>query len=160
MKTINLLAKSRDQKSLSKFLIFLNAKINKNFFIKKKYFQKIKSKTIFSVLKSPHINKTAQEQFETTKFNTQLKLNTFEMNKVSEFLKTTNSKIFPEIHVKYKISYEQLNQKLYGIQKFLVADHFQSHFLEKKEQIKRFTSNKFIQTNLLINTLDSFGKFA
>lgn len=160
MKTINLLAKSKDQKSLDNFLIFLNTKINKNFWIKKKYLQKVKSKTIFSILKSPHVNKSAQEQFEISKFNTQLKLKTFEINKISEFLKATNDGTFPGIHARYKVSCEQLSKKLCGIQSFLIIDNFQNSFLKRKEQVKIFTSNKFIKTNLLITTLDSFGKFA
>ena len=75
---------SKNSNSISNFLKFLyklktNKTLNLNFIIiQSSQFKKSKK---FSVLKSPHVNKKAQEQFEYNVFNKQLKIYVSQFNK-------------------------------------------------------------------------------
>lgn len=61
----------------------------------------IKRKT-FTVLKSPHVNKTAQEHFEYSIYKKTLKIHSYKGFLVLKLLKVLKTRMFPEI--KFKIS--------------------------------------------------------
>ena len=75
---------SKNSNSISNFLKFLyklktNKTLNLNFtIVQSSQFKKSKK---LSVLKSPHVNKKAQEQFEYNVFNKQLKIYVSQLNK-------------------------------------------------------------------------------
>jgi ribosomal protein S10 len=67
-----------------------------------KHFQKkIKRKRI-TILKSPHVNKQAQEQFQRIIYNKQLSLYTIKSVTYLTFLKKLNFNLFPDINFKLK----------------------------------------------------------
>ena len=55
-----------------------------------------------SLLKSPHINKTSQEQFENRVFKKQFIVKTTKDFKYLVFLKKLNSQLFPDVNIKLK----------------------------------------------------------
>nr|YP_009115283.1 ribosomal protein S10 [Berkeleya fennica]AJA05804.1 ribosomal protein S10 [Berkeleya fennica] len=75
MKSYHLIVQSRNRKSISTFFpFFLSSIQNLNFNIIQKYFEKKRKKKILTILKSPHVNKKAQEQFEFRYYSKQITL--------------------------------------------------------------------------------------
>lgn len=62
-----------------------------------------RKKVFFSVLQSPHVNKTSQEQFEYKLFKKQIKINVFQINKLLVILKILKSKLFLDVNVQLKV---------------------------------------------------------
>jgi len=65
---------------------------------------KKKEKVFFSVLKSPHVNKSAQEQFEYNLFKKQIKIDVFQITKLLVILKMIKVKLFSDIEIELKFS--------------------------------------------------------
>ena len=80
------------------FVTFLKKTIFKRRFLKfftlLCYFFNPKKRKIFSVLKSPHINKTAQQQFKILKLFLTIKIKTFEFNLFLYFFKKIIGQLF------------------------------------------------------------------
>lgn len=102
---INIHIYSKNYLSVKRLVIFFS-----NEFLLKKlnlttfnsiYQNPIKRKT-FTVLKSPHVNKTAQEHFEYSIYKKTLKIHAYKGFLVLRLLKVLKYKIFPD--VKFKIS--------------------------------------------------------
>ena len=75
---INITIRSKNKNSLKKFLnVFKNLSKNKRLQLNKtlNFFQKKRYNKVFTILKSPHVNKTAQEQFEFNLFAKSIKIN-------------------------------------------------------------------------------------
>jgi len=68
MKAYHLTFYSKNKKSLKNAFYLINSRTTKI----KKYFQKKAKRSVITILKSPHVNKTAQEQFESHIFSRQL----------------------------------------------------------------------------------------
>jgi ribosomal protein S10 len=102
MKHYQLTITSKNKKSLNNFLIFLSINLKTNFNIIKKYSQKRKKKVVLTILKSPHVNKTAQEQFEIKFFSKQLSLYSPQNFKLLLFLKKVKINLFPDINLELK----------------------------------------------------------
>lgn len=93
-------------KALVGFTKFLNRinfarKTNLKLFFTHK--QNTKQSKIFTVLKSPHVNKKAQEHFKLLKYKKKIKLSSFKLNKLLILLKKMHENLFPEIHIKVKV---------------------------------------------------------
>lgn len=73
MKTFDVIIKSKNQNSIAKLFSLLKKKKCNNI---KKYFQKKTKQKRITILKSPHVHKKAQEQFEQVIYNKQLSLYT------------------------------------------------------------------------------------
>ena len=70
-----------------------------------------KKKKFFTVLKSPHVNKTAQEQFN---FNITIKKLTFNYFKFNRFLiifKKIKQNVFSDIYIKIKFNIDNQNRE-------------------------------------------------
>lgn len=104
---INIYIYSKNLGSINKFLKFItNKKIIKvlNFNIFSLKFQK-KTKIIkFTVLKSPHVNKTAQEQFNYHVYRKQLTLNSYQIFLLLVYLKFIKFKLFTDIDIKIELN--------------------------------------------------------
>jgi len=68
MKTFKITIFSRNQHSVNKFFSLFINNVDSNFTVIKKHFQNKRAKKIITILKSPHVNKKAQEQFENKLF--------------------------------------------------------------------------------------------
>ena len=66
-------------------------------------FQKKRFKKVFTILKSPHVYKTAQEQFESSLFAKTLKIQTYQQLKMLVILKKMQTVSFADIQIKIKL---------------------------------------------------------
>jgi ribosomal protein S10 len=103
MTTYHLIINSKNKKSLLKFNTFLTKElftvINKNLKIKS-------TKKTITLLTSPHVNKTAQEQFEYTTYYSKILVNIPNFRKFLIFMKKIQTNIFSDINMKIKIYYK------------------------------------------------------
>ena len=66
------------------------------------YLQQKQNRKIFTILKSPHVNKTAQEQIEYRQFSKQIVIFSFQIFKFLILLKKIQNNIFPDIKIQIK----------------------------------------------------------
>lgn len=176
MKTLNLLISSKNKKSLNNFLKFFNENfsITDSTFIKKNYQKKLK-KTVITVLKSPHVNKTAQEQFEIRYMSIQVQIYTSHVFKFLIFLKKLKIYLFPNIHIKIKIVHNKKQTTLIN-KKFFNLDNYHYRLLlltsSNKIQNNKVKRNKLKLLNKLseaalkstnsqkiLKLFDTYGKY-
>ena len=117
MKTLLLTASSSNEKSLNNFLQLLkeNFKNQQTSIIKISRF--IENKKIVTILKSPHINKTAQEQFEKREKIVQIFLISKNFNKAIIAIKKILNTIFRDIKltIKYLTNDHSNKNNLLGV---------------------------------------------
>jgi ribosomal protein S10 len=133
---VNIYLSSKNQNSLKTFLRFfsklcLDKKIQVNIF--SVHFQKQKQKQKITVLKSPHVNKQAQEHFEFCMYKKQISVYSFQSFKFLIILKKIQLKLFPDVRVKIK---------------FLVNNNTFTKIKRKKFNPKIFFSPVYIKKNL------------
>ena len=105
---IKLDLKSKNVKSLKRFLSIFNkfCVIYDSESMKLTSNKKIK-KVLFSVLKSPHVNKSAQEQFEFKLYNARLIIYSKNFLKILLCLKILSKKFFSDIQFKVSVTVKQ-----------------------------------------------------
>ena len=112
---INIYISSKNKNSLNAFVIFMqklsdNKKLNSKILIK--LFQQKTTKNFFTVLKSPHVNKTAQTQFEYKVYKKQFTLFVDSPSKLIFSLKFFQTKIFSDVSLKIKMKINSYSTKL------------------------------------------------
>jgi ribosomal protein S10 len=122
---------SKNKISIKKFLLFFykNKQLKLNVIFK--YFNQPRNKRIFSILKSPHVNKTAQEQFEYIITTKKINIYSFKIIKFLIFIKKIQNKLFSDIKLEIKFL---INKKL-----------------KKKIKKKIFNPNNFKINNKKLN---------
>ena len=126
---INLIIKSKNNKSIFYLLNIFNKFIkNKKLMFKSKI---LKTKR-FSVLKSPHVNKTAQEQFFINSFSIYIKIGSSDILKFLIFLKNIQNNFCFDVFIKTKINIEnqtikisKLNNKKFSVKRLFL--HLNCH---------------------------------
>lgn len=111
---LNIIIKSKNNNSLKSFLILFktlsqNKKLKLNNILT--VFHKKRFKKVFTVLKSPHVNKTAQEQFEYILFTKSVKIKSSQILKTLIILKKIQAMSFADIHIKIKFRINSISQK-------------------------------------------------
>ena len=172
MKHYQLTIISKNKKSAENcFLFFLNNTSELNLNIIKKYFKKKKTKNILTILKSPHVNKTAQEQFESRFFSKQLSIYSPKNFQFLLLLKKIKTHLFPDVKIKIKFI---LNKNLEEKTKtnILNPSNFKLNVLEKmtvqrnilndKKEIKNKQYNLKKESNLknIKNLLKVFDMYS
>lgn len=99
MKEYYLKILSKNEKSLKKFLIFFFKHLKTRFNIIQKFIVARNKKKIITLLKSPHVNKKAQEHFELRIFSKQISVISFYLDKNLMFLKNNLNRLFQDILV-------------------------------------------------------------
>lgn len=100
---------SKNKNSIKNFFKFFN-QILKNLNKIKKYLKKKHKIKILTILKSPHVNKTAQEQFETRFYLSQITIYYSPKNlQLLIFLKKIKVYLFPDLKIKIKFSINNLS---------------------------------------------------
>lgn len=99
MKQYSLKISSKNEKSLNHFLSFFLNCLNTKFNIIQKLVRTHNTKKVITLLKSPHVNKTAQEQFEMRIFCKQILAKSFYLEKNLIFIKKMLNKLFKDISV-------------------------------------------------------------
>lgn len=93
---------SKNKQSLSNFLIFIYTILNDSLIDKLR--KKNNKKKVITVLKSPHVNKSAQEQFEFRTFSVQFSLFFYGISTDIVVLKNIKAKLFPDVKLRLKFS--------------------------------------------------------
>jgi len=103
MELCSITIQSKNQKPIKDFISLLLASARAlNITIVSKHTQKKVKKKVITILKSPHINKKAQEQFEINFFSKQLAIYSTQSFKQMVFLKKIKNGIFPDVKIKSK----------------------------------------------------------
>lgn len=164
MKTFNLIITSKNKNSINNFI----ALFNKNKFdIIQKYSQKKNKKKRLTILKSPHVNKKAQEQFENKILKKQLTIQITKSYKYLIFLKKLNYNLFPDINIKvqYRKNLKLLPLKIFypnnfKFNKYINLKSFNTKNLnQQKENKKSYRTLIAKKTNLLLKIFDIYGEF-
>lgn len=106
---IYLYIKTKNFQSLKQFSKTFFKIFFKNKITKLKYYPLLVKRTRFSLLKSPHVNKTSQEQFEFRKSNRKIKIHTKYCLKSIFILNLLYNKLFSS-DIKIKILFYQNNK--------------------------------------------------
>lgn len=158
---------SKNRVSIKNFLKVFN-KILHNFNNVTKYLKKKRKIKILTILKSPHVNKTAQEQFETRLYFSQINIRYSTKNlHLLIFLKKLKNYVFPDIKIKIKFLISDSLVKNTQTQ-LLNPNNFDFQFFNKKlitNNINFFRNqkyfylkkNNFKQTNYLLKIFDIYG---
>lgn len=104
MKQYRLKIVSKNEKSLKKFLSFFYKHFRNKFNVIQKSAAICKRKKVITLLKSPHVNKTAQEHFEFRTFYKQILIKTFCAEKNFMFLKKVLNKLFHDVSVDFELT--------------------------------------------------------
>ena len=160
---------SKDKKSLKQFKIFLK-RLNKEwknfaFYIK----DKKKKKEKITILKSPHVNKKAQTQFQSTIYSANIRYLSFDLKKNYIILKKIKNHLFPDIKIKInqtifnkKTKFSQ--NKLFSPKNLYYYKETNTTFNKQKNQKKFLTGNKqekkitLKKTLQFLKILDNFGR--
>ena len=111
-KTLNIVIESKNKKAIKRFIEFLTKKTKYfKFNLIKKFVSKRLNTKKMSILKSPHVNKKAQEQFELKMFRFEIILKTVPCFRFLTFIKKIKNLIFPEIKLKLKLNFNQKDIK-------------------------------------------------
>ena len=136
-------------KQAYKFFNSLNSNKKLNLNIIKKCQKNLKKKQLLTILKSPHVNKTAQEQFELKTHLTQLILKPTTQNfKLVRALKKLLPKLFPDIKTILQITNNN-KEKSRNFKKALNINDLK--VIDKTKQKKILKK---------LNILDNFGEIA
>ena len=145
---------SKNLKALK--LFFLLCCQNKNFNLETTFYKKKTRKKKLTVLRSPHVYKKAQSQFEYKLFSSKIKISSQNSSQSLVFLKKLKSKLFPEIKLHTEIifnkkNYFQLQTKVLNPKKFSI-NNFNNYTINSKKN----TLNK--KTLNYIKIFDCFGE--
>jgi ribosomal protein S10 len=137
-----------------------NKKKNVNGFLN--YIQKLQKQKVFVILKSPHVNKTAQEQIEYRLFSKQIIIISFQILKFLMLIKRIQTKIYSdiEIRIKFILNYTRtkktkltlLNPDNYKMKKFLLQ---RKKDLINKQKAQKLNKN---QTMYYLKLFDIYGE--
>jgi ribosomal protein S10 len=147
---INIQIFSKNETSITSFLEFLSKISNKKSFkiiLLLKCFPQKNKKNIFTILKSPHVNKTAQEQFEYNVFSVKIQIQTFQMLKFLVILKRMQIELFADIQIKIYYNFKSQNFKSIRTT-ILDPQNYRTQYFFKK---------KLLHTKLYIQLFDVFG---
>lgn len=161
---------SKNKNTLKHFLKFFknNEIINFNFI--QTYFQNKNKKKLLTLLKSPHVNKSAQEQFETRLFSNKVTIYSTKNFQSLIFLKKIKISLFPDIKIKIKFfvnkNLESKTQKqLLNPNNFKIA--YFKNIVRKQTyntiscKLKKMYNNEkktIKQTNSLLKIFDTYGE--
>ena len=119
----------------------------------KKYTSIIPTKsTLYTVLKSPHVNKSAQEQFLSKIFTIQIEIFLYQPLLFFIFLKIFKSTLISDVSINYKI----ISNKIKFEQNFkliLNPNRFKFYFINKKKTFYYFFIKRYI------GLLSIYGQF-
>jgi ribosomal protein S10 len=123
MSSLKITVASKNNTTIKNFYSFLSKNILNNSYILEKIRHNRKKRKKLTILKSPHVNKIAQEHFKIELLKKQFKLQTTENSNFSIFLKKFNFNLYPDINLKLK--YKVDNTKIKNLKsKILNPNNF------------------------------------
>ena len=156
---INLKIFSKNKISLVTFKkliskISANPSLNFNFSIKN--LQQVKKRRIFTVLKSPHVNKVAQEQFQYCLMSKKMRFYTLQFLKLVLLIKKLQTRIFPDIKIKTCFLVQNYNLKKFKNQ-ILNPKWYKLKTFKKQARYNRKITNPI---SLYLKLFDFYGGLA
>lgn len=156
---------SKNEQSLKNYLKFFNKNI-KLYNSKIKLINKNKNKNFTTILKSPHVNKKAQEQFGYNIFSKQLLIAFPNNYQLIFFFKKIEQKLFPDIIVKIKTQFNKnlsknLKKKLFNpdnYKLYLLTKEILSTNTSKKSQILKNNELFFNKIKKFFQIFDMYGE--
>lgn len=158
---------SKNLSSLTNFLkFFYKLKTNKTFKLKvnTRQSQQKKKFSFFSVLKSPHVNKKSQEQFEYYMYRKKLKIYIYNLAKFLTIWKLIKSKLFFDVKIETKfllhnkrfksVLFDRIDSDKF-ILKFNRNKNYHSSNLTNQTFFKLLDIRGEILLNSLLKSLDS-----
>lgn len=149
MKPCHIVIKSKTQKSIDNVLFFfLTSLKHLKFRILKKIFKNNKKKTVLTILKSPHVNKKAQEQFEIKYFSNKLTIYSIEKFKLLILLKKLKTNLFSDVDIKTKFTINKKNENTLKIKMFDL-DNFKTnnvHYKTSQFMVRQFIKKIEVKT--------------
>lgn len=169
MKQYSLKIRSKNEKSLRYFLYFFSKHLKTRFNIIQKSITSKTNRKIVTLLKSPHVNKTAQEHFEAHLFTNKMLVKSAYLEKNFIFLKKTLTKLFQDISVWLEFASNNNLRRKNGILTFSSDNLKLSRNKSFKTNLKRckqkIVSNKLSRQEdslfhlmKLLNTVSIFGE--
>lgn len=142
---------SKDKKSLNSFLKFFIIIKKKIPYLTIKNFPQLNKKNFITVLKSPHVNKSAQEQFEFKFYSKGFLISTINYKKFIYVLKKLKSPLFPGIKLETQLV---LNQNFYTkyLSNNINPDKIKLNFFKNYFKIKNLKN--------YCQIFDSYGEFS
>lgn len=170
MKSYHLTFSAKNKTSLNyNFKFFKNSLLNSNTI--KKHFQKRTKKQFLTILKSPHVNKSAQEQFESHIFSRQLSIFSPKNLKQIYVVKKIKNNLFSDLRVKIKCSANKNNKnklrlqtfnpdnfKLNTTKKFVISQKQSLTDLKKRQHFNLFKTLTQKKLGVFLKTLDVYGE--
>ena len=147
---------SKNEKSLEHFLHFFYKHLKTKFNIIQKSVSIENKRKIITLLKSPHVNKTAQEHFEVRIFTKHVFLKSFSVNKNLIFLKKILNKLFQDVSIRLElITNKSVNQKsnrlIFYPDNFRLFSNKQFKTNTKRYKRKHVINQLYLQKKSLFN---------
>ena len=168
MENLLLTIYSNNEKSLNNFYFVLKTLFKNKLICLLKTNELPSTKKITSILKSPHVNKTAQEQFEEKLFTLKITILTKKSYKTLIVLKKFLKKLFNDLKINVRhITSKELNRNI--SEKFFKKTNFKTIILNKtclnkttqtfEHNHKNFSSQKRYKLfKIHSNILNNFGE--
>ena len=168
MKCYHLIVSSRNKKSIINFEQFFFKVIKFNFNILNRFLRKKKRRKVFTILKSPHVNKIAQEQFEYKTYSQKYIIYFSNSSQFLLFFKKLKKHLFPDLEFKLNIFlhkkidelsiFKLFNTKKYKLNIIDKINLSQNLTIEKKK--KKFNESNIdllIKTKKILKNVDVYG---
>lgn len=150
MKQYYLKIQSKNEKSLKIFVHFFFKHFKTKFIIIEKFSQIQNKRKIITLLKSPHVNKTAQDQFESHNFAKKIRIDGCFLKKLVIFLKNLLIELFQDVSISLKFIINKKKNSLFLFSfnniKFFKKKFLKNNYTRLKQ--KAFSKN-FAKKNLL-----------
>lgn len=147
---------SKNEKSLEHFLYFFDKHLKTKFNIIQKQISTQNKRKIITLLKSPHVNKTAQEHFEVRIFTKHIFLKPFYSKKTLILLKKILNKLFQDILIRLelitdKFIHQKINRSAFYPDNFRLFFDTQSKINIKRHKRKTLTKQICLRNKSLFN---------
>lgn len=165
MKSSHIVIKSKDQGSINNFKIvffYYLLRLKLNYYPKE--FESKTKRTVLTILKSPHVNKIAQEQFEILYFIKKLSLYQFHKFKILFLLKKMKLESFAEVNLKTRFTVNLLNDCKLRLKVFDLDNYYINPFeICLKKQFRGLRVMKSLKKNassceFFLYLLDIYGE--
>lgn len=133
MKHYQINIESKSKKHLENFLLFFSKSL-KNYHLINKLIPNKKKRKILTILKSPHVNKKAQEQFQFNTYSKKINFYSVQNTIALLFIKKISSTVFSNVKIKVKFPIN-INLIKKSQTKILNPTNFKLNFFSKKNYL-------------------------
>ena len=174
MKTFNIIISTKNKTAINNFILFFIKYLNFSSNNIQNYFQNKTKRKKVTILKSPHVNKKSQEQFETKLFKSRFTIQVQKKLKNGVFFKKLTHNTFPNVSIKLKQvlaskNMLKFNLNIFNTNNFKIGVKIQTKnkpenfkLNKRLNVLKKKTISKYIitkKTTKLFDVLDLYGEF-